>query len=83
MRHECNVKAFSHTASSDSERIQVEAVLPQLDSQFVEATRSIDSCIWGEENAGEYGYRPDQDWWYFRIPVNLNHVEDPGSWPGS
>jgi hypothetical protein len=67
--------------ASDSERTQVAALLPSLDAQFLEATRPTDSCIWGEHNAAKYGYRSDQDWWYYRIPANLSRVEDPGQWP--
>jgi len=67
--------------ASDSERAQVAALLPTLDAQFFEATRPTDSCIWGEHNAAKYGFHPDQDWWYYRVPANLGRVEDPGQWP--
>jgi hypothetical protein len=67
--------------ASDAERAVVEASLPALDSRFVAATRPIAMCVWGDQNATKYGYSPERDWWYYRLPSNLSRVADPGRWP--
>ena len=67
--------------ASDEERAEIEALLPSLDTRFLTATRAVDSCIYGQENAAKFDYSPDHDWWYYRIPTNLNRVEDRDEWP--
>jgi hypothetical protein len=67
--------------ASDAEWAEVEASLPSLDGRFHAATRPVEVCIWGEHNAAKHGYRADRDWWYFRVPTNLEHVGDRGRWP--
>ena len=69
------------TYATDNEWAQVEAVLPSLDDRFHAATRPVEVCIWGELNAAKHGYRADRDWWYFRVPTNLERVGDRGRWP--
>ena len=69
------------TYASDDEWAEVEALLPSLDDRFHAATRAVEACIRGERNAAKYGYRADQDWWYFRVPTNLERVADRGRWP--
>jgi hypothetical protein len=69
------------TYASEDEWGRVEAVLPSLDARFHAATRPVDPCIRGEHNAAKYCYRADRDWWYFGVPVNLEHVADRGRWP--
>lgn len=64
------------TYASDGEWAEVEARLPSLDDRFRAATRPVDLCIRGERNAAKHGYRPDPDWWYFRVPTNLERVAD-------
>lgn len=66
---------------SDNERTQILAQLSVLDAQFLAVTRSTDLCLWGEDNAAKYSYRPDRDWWYYRVPTNLSRVLDPENWP--
>ena len=69
------------TRASDDEWAEVEAVLPSLDARFHAATRPVDSCIWGEHNAAKHAYRADRDWWYYRVPKNLDRVSDSDRWP--
>ena len=64
-----------------TERAMVEASLPALDGSFIKATLPTSSCIWGEDVAQEHKYQPGRDWWYYRIPSNLDHVEDIDAWP--
>jgi hypothetical protein len=63
------------------ERETVEAFLPSLDDRFIQATLPTDSFIWGENVAQKHDYQPGRDWWYYRIPSNLDHVEDIDAWP--
>jgi hypothetical protein len=67
--------------ADEIERGIVAASLPALDGDFFKSTRSTNSCIWGEDVAAKSGYRPDRDWWYYRVPTNLSRVEDPDAWP--
>ena len=60
--------------ASDGERARVEAVIPALDERFLEVTVPVDSCIWGAKAAADYGYRPDHDWWYYRVPIDLSRA---------
>jgi hypothetical protein len=69
------------TVASDGEWAAVEAVLPSLDARFLSATRPVDTCIWGERNVAKYGHRPDRDWWYYRVPLDLSRVGDRERWP--
>ena len=69
------------TYASDDEWAAVEAALPSLDARFLAATRPIEICIWGERNVAKHGYRPDRDWWYYRVPLDLSRVRDRGRWP--
>jgi hypothetical protein len=69
------------TYGSDDEWAAVEAVLPSLDARFLAATRPVETCVWGERNVAKYGYRPDRDWWYYRVPLVLSRVTDRDRWP--
>lgn len=69
------------TYASDGEWAEVEDLLPSLDDRFHVATRPVEVCIWGEGNAAKHGYGADRDWWYFRVPTNLERVGDRGRWP--
>jgi hypothetical protein len=69
------------TYASDDEWEAVDAALPSLDARFLAASRPVDVCIWGERNVAKHGYRPDRDWWYYRVPVDLSRVGDRGRWP--
>jgi hypothetical protein len=69
------------TYADDDEWAGVEAVLPSLDARFLAATRPVETCVWGERNVAKYGYRPDRDWWYYRVPQDLSRVTDRGRWP--
>lgn len=69
--------------ADDRERRMLVAFLPALDEAFFKSTYSTDSCIWGADVATRCGYRPDQDWCYYRVPKNLSRVEDPERWPRS
>ena len=60
---------------------KVEASLLAMDDGFIKATLPTSSCIWGEDAAQKHEYQPGRDWWYYRIPSNLGHVEDPDAWP--
>jgi hypothetical protein len=51
------------------------ARIADADRRFIAATRPTSLCVWGEENAKNYGYTPEVDWFYFRCP----RVND-GSW---
>ena len=64
-----------------TERAMVEASLPALDGSFIKATLPTSSCIWGEDVAQEHKYQPGRDWWYYRIPSNLDRAEDSDAWP--
>jgi hypothetical protein len=61
--------------ASDGESAKVGALVPLLDNRFLAATRPVDLCVWGHANAAKNDWRPDRDWWYFRIPTNLTLVE--------
>lgn len=69
------------TYASDDEWAEIEAMLPSLDDRFQAASRPVQVCIWGEHNAAKHGYRADRDWWYFRVPANMQCVEDRDRWP--
>jgi len=69
------------TYASDDEWAAVEAALPSLDARFVAATRPVETCVCGEHNAAKYGYSPDRDWWYYRVPLDLSSVSDRDRWP--
>jgi hypothetical protein len=69
------------THASEEEWAEVEAMLPSLDARFHAVTRPVEVCIWGEHNAAKHGYRADRDWWYFRVPSNLERARDRGRWP--
>jgi hypothetical protein len=69
------------TYASNDEWMSVEALLPSLDNRFRGATRPVGVCIWGERRAAKHRYNSDRDWWYFRVPMNLEHVRDRGYWP--
>jgi hypothetical protein len=34
----------------------------------------VDSCIRGAEIGANYGYRPDHDWWYSRLPIEVSRA---------
>jgi hypothetical protein len=69
------------TYATDDEWDEVEAVLPSLDERFHAATRPVEGCICGDHIATKYKYRADRDWWYFRVPTDLERVSDRGRWP--
>ena len=69
------------TYASDEEWADVEAVLPSLDERFAGLTRRVDYCVWGEHNAVKHGWRPDRNWWYYRLPMDASRVLDPERWP--
>jgi hypothetical protein len=58
--------------ASDEERARAEAVVPELDERFFKVTVPVDSCIWGPQREADYGYRPDHDWWYYRLPIDVS-----------
>jgi len=60
--------------ASDEERARAEAVVPGLDERFFKVTVPVDSCIWGGKIAANYGYRPDRDWWYYRLPIDVSRA---------
>jgi hypothetical protein len=69
------------TYASEDEWADVEVALPSLDARFLAATRPVEPCILGERNVTKYGYRPERDWWYYRIPIDLSRVGDRSRWP--
>jgi hypothetical protein len=60
--------------ASDEERARAEAVVPALDERFFKVTVPVDSCIWGAEFEANNGYRPDHDWWYYRLPIDVSRA---------
>jgi hypothetical protein len=45
--------------------------LEEADKRFYAATVPAEACIWGETNEAKYGYRPDVDWRYYRVPEGI------------
>lgn len=66
---------------SEEEGTRVLEPLASLDQSFFKVTQAIDVCIWGENQAAKHGYDPQQNWWYYRVPENLDSVEDRDAWP--
>lgn len=48
--------------------------MDSLDAQFRELTESVNECIWGEANERDEHWSPDNQWYYYRQP--LNHPTD-------
>lgn len=67
--------------ATEEERTRMLEPLASLDDSFLKGTRAVNVCIWGENQAAKHGYDLHQNWWYYRIPVNLDSVEDKDAWP--
>ena len=65
----------------EEERTRMLEPLASLDRSFLKGTRAVNVCIWGENQAAQHGYDPQQNWWYYRVPDNLDSVEDKDAWP--
>jgi len=50
----------------------IERRVAEADARFRENTVVVSRCIWGEDNAGKYGYTPATDWYYYRRPQNID-----------
>lgn len=42
--------------------------LNKADEQFRQATVATNENVWGAENAAENNWRPDREWYYYRVP---------------
>lgn len=67
--------------ATEAERKSVLDELSLLDHSFFKVTRSLEACIWGADQAARHGYEPNENWWYYRIPQNLDSAEDRDAWP--
>jgi hypothetical protein len=53
---------------------QREAILERLeaaDKRMHSAVVPTKECIWGKENAEQYGWSREEQWWYFTRPRNV------------
>jgi hypothetical protein len=58
-----------------AERARWEPRVAAADAQIRPHLLATRECLWGEENAGKYGYTRERDWWYYHRP----RIVDP-SW---
>lgn len=47
-----------------------DARLASADASLRKSTRVLPECVWGEDLAGENGWSPAVEWWYWRAPLN-------------
>jgi hypothetical protein len=45
-----------------------QARVDEADNKFFAATVPAEECILGGHNEARHGYRPEVDWWYYRVP---------------
>ena len=50
------------------QRQEAEECLAEADSLIKPHLIPTEQCIWGDENAQQYGYSRDRDWWYYHRP---------------
>lgn len=44
--------------------------LQHLDSRFKAVTGETRKCVWGKNAAQDEGWSEQQNWWYYRVPLN-------------
>jgi hypothetical protein len=69
------------THASDDEWADIEVALPSLDERFMKATQPVNASLYGATDEQKSEYRPDRNWYYFRVPADLSHVRDRIKWP--
>jgi len=56
----------------DAERMTCVERLGKADSAVKPLLNPTSGCLWGESVAGEEGWTPEKNWWYFSKPLKVD-----------